>query len=78
MKYEHIIYDSAWKEILEAYFQDFILFFLPKIYDEIDWARGYECLDKEFQKIVREAKIEKRFVDKLIKVYRQTGEETWG
>ncbi len=77
MKQEHIIYDSAWKEILEAYFQDFILFFFPEIYEEIDWKRGYESLDKEFQKIIREAKIEKRFVDKLIKVYRQTGEETW-
>ncbi len=77
MKNERFIYDSAWKEILENYFQSFIQFFFPEIYEEIDWGRGHEFLDKEFQKIVRDAKIEKRFVDKLVKVYRNSGEETW-
>jgi hypothetical protein len=29
-------FDSPWKDILEAYFPDFMQFFFPHIYDEID------------------------------------------
>lgn len=35
-------YDSPWKEILEAYFRDFMQFFFPQIETEIAWKRGYE------------------------------------
>jgi spore cortex formation protein SpoVR/YcgB (stage V sporulation) len=47
-------YDSPWKEILEAYFRDFMQFFFPQIETEIAWERGYEFLDKELQQVVRE------------------------
>ena len=40
-------YDSPWKDILEQFFEDFILFFLYDIYHEIDWSRLPEFLDKE-------------------------------
>ena len=62
-------YDDPWKEALEQYFQAFIAFFFVEAHHEIDWSRGYEFLDKEFQQIVREAEIGKRFVDKLVKVW---------
>jgi hypothetical protein len=42
-------YDSPWKEMLEGYFPDFMVFFFPEAYEDIDWARGYESLDKELQ-----------------------------
>lgn len=58
-------YDSPWKEVLEKYFEDFTAFFFPTVHEGIDWARGYELLDKELQKIVREAKLGRRLVDKL-------------
>jgi hypothetical protein len=29
-------FDSPWKEILEVYFEDFLLFFFPQIHAEID------------------------------------------
>lgn len=61
-------YDSPWKVILERYFQDFMAFFFPDAHDDIDWNRGYESLDTELQKIVRDAEIGKRLADKLIKV----------
>ncbi|RJP35325.1 MAG: hypothetical protein C4527_00640 [Candidatus Omnitrophota bacterium] len=77
MTKEQTIYDSAWKYILDQFFPSFIRFFFPEIYDEIDWERGHEFLDKEFQKIVRAAKTGKRYVDKLIKIFLKTGEETW-
>jgi len=70
-------YDSPWKDILEAYFEDFMAFFFPQIHAEIDWARGYEFLDQELSQITRDAEVGKKVVDKLVKVWKLTGEETW-
>lgn len=70
-------YDSPWKEILEVYFQECMAFFFADVHDDIDWERGYEFLEKELQQIVREAEIGKRLADKLVKVWRKTGEQVW-
>ncbi|MDZ8139808.1 MAG: cytosolic protein [Nostoc sp. DedQUE04] len=70
-------YDSPWKQILQLYFQDFMLFFFPQAHSEIDWSRGFEFLDQEFQQVVRDAELGKRLVDKLVKIYRTGGEESW-
>ncbi len=70
-------FDSPWKDILELYFADFIRFFLPAAYAEIDWERPPEFLDKELQKVVRDAELGRRLVDKLVKVWRKNGTETW-
>jgi hypothetical protein len=41
------------------------------------FCRGaYEFLDKEFQKLVRNAVTGNRETDKLVKVWRRNGEET--
>jgi hypothetical protein len=70
-------FDSPWKEILEVYFEDFILFFFPQIHAEIDWSRGYDFLDQELAQVVRDAELGKRLADKLVKVWKLSGEETW-
>ena len=70
-------YDSPWKEILEQYFEDFMRFFFPVPAREIDWSKGYAFLDKELQKIIRNAELGRRFADKLAKVWRKNGEEAW-
>ncbi|MBD6620015.1 cytosolic protein [Komarekiella sp. 'clone 1'] len=70
-------FDSPWKQILELYFADFMHFFFPQAHGEIDWSRGFEFLDKELQQVVRDAELGKRFADKLVKVYRTGGEESW-
>jgi hypothetical protein len=70
-------YDSAWKEALERFFQEFISFFFPQAHAGIDWGRGYEFLDKEFQQVVRDAELGRRLADKLVKVWRIGGEEAW-
>lgn len=70
-------YDSPWKEIIEQFFPEFIAFFFPRIYNDIDWSRGYEFLDKELQKIVRDSQTGRKRVDKLVKVWRKNGEEAW-
>jgi uncharacterized protein Smg (DUF494 family) len=69
-------YDNPWKKVLEKYFQEFMQFFFPDIYDDIDWEKGYEFMDQEFQQIVRDAESTKMYVDKLVKVWRKSGEES--
>ena len=63
-------YDSPWKEALEEYFEAFLAFFFPTAHREIDWGRGDEFLEQELLQIVGEAEIGKRFVDKLVKVWK--------
>jgi hypothetical protein len=70
-------YDSPWKQILQLYFQDFMHFFFPQAHREIDWSRGFEFLDKELAQVVRDAELGRRLADKLVKVYRIGGEESW-
>jgi len=70
-------YDSPWKQILQLYFEEFMLFFFPQAYQEIDWTRQPEFLDKELEQVVRDAELGKRLADKLVKIYRIGGEETW-
>jgi hypothetical protein len=70
-------FDSPWKEALEIYFRAFLALFFPHIHDDIDWSRGFEFLDKELQKIVRTAARGRRYVDKLVKVWRKSGAEAW-
>ncbi|MBF0415816.1 MAG: DUF4351 domain-containing protein [Magnetococcales bacterium] len=70
-------YDSPWKEILKAYFKDFLAFFLPEAHDGIDWQRAPEFLDKELDRITKEAKAGNRRVDVLVKVWLLSGDELW-
>jgi glycosyltransferase involved in cell wall biosynthesis len=70
-------FDSPWKEILQYYFSDFMAFFFPIAYQDIEWSRNYEFLDKELQKVVRDSELGKRLVDKLVKVWLKDGEESW-
>jgi hypothetical protein len=70
-------YDGAWKEALDRFFEACVAFFFPLVHADIDWSRGYETLDKELQKVVRQARQGRRYVDKLVKVWLKTGEEAW-
>jgi hypothetical protein len=51
-------YDEPWKAALDLYFEAFLEFFFPQVYEAIDWKRGHTSLDKEFQQIVRDADTE--------------------
>ncbi|HGJ66723.1 TPA: hypothetical protein ENS27_15280, partial [bacterium] len=70
-------FDSPWKDILDNYFTEFMAFFFPQAYDDIDWSKGYESLDTELQQIVQDSELGKRIVDKLVKVWLNSGEESW-
>ena len=66
-------WDNPWKEALRHFLERFLAFFFPDIHKAIDWKRGYEDLEKEFQQIVREAAAGKVFADKLFKVWLKDG-----
>lgn len=70
-------FDSPWKEAVERYFPEFIAFYFPLAHTQIDWSRGYEFLDQELRAVVQDAELGKRFVDKLVRVNRFSGEEGW-
>ncbi len=70
-------YDSPWKKALENYFQPFMLFFFPVIHAEIDWSKGWQFLDTQLAKIVRDATMGARHADRLVKVFLLDGAETW-
>jgi len=70
-------YDSPWKEAIEQYFAPFLAFFFPVVHAGIAWDRGYEFLDTELERVVRDATIGRRYADKLVKVFLVDGTETW-
>jgi len=52
-------------------------FFFAEAKEEIDFDKGYEFLDKELQKVVREATSSESRVDKLVRVWRKSGKQAW-
>ncbi len=70
-------FDTHWKKILDIYFEQFIDYCWPDKHLEIDWQKGYKMLDKELGKIAKNTPIGNRIVDKLIEVYRKSGEEAY-
>jgi hypothetical protein len=74
---EQADYDSPWKDVIEAFFMEFMQFFFPRIYKQIDWSKGHTFLDKELQKIIRDAEATRNTVDKLVKVFLLGGQEVW-
>ncbi|MDQ1329001.1 MAG: hypothetical protein QG641_2287 [Candidatus Poribacteria bacterium] len=69
--------DTPWKDVLNSYFPEFIAFFFSTIYNDIDWTKKHEFLDKELQQIARDSELGRRLVDKLVKVWRKDGKEAW-
>lgn len=72
-----IDFDGVWKEALEIYFEEFMLFFFPGAHAEIDWTRQPEFLDKELQGVTPKSEIGGQRVDKLVKVWLKNGAEAW-
>ncbi len=67
-------YDGAWKDILEAYLQEFMILCWPEKYQEIDWAKGYKMIEKEFTGFI--PKNSKQHLDKLVELYLKNGKST--
>ena len=70
-------YDSPWKEAVEHYFPEFIAFYFPAAFAQIDWSKEHVFLDQELRAVVQDAELGKRFVDKLVRVTLLNGDEKW-
>ena len=70
-------YDSPWKEAVEHYFPEFMEFYFPEAFTEIDWSKEQVFLDQELRAVVQDAELGKRFVDKLVRVTLLNGDEKW-
>jgi len=70
-------YGVNWQEAIESFFESFVQFFYPVLHAEIDWKKGHEFLDEEFQQILTESEKNDPFVNKLVKVWLNNGKETW-
>ncbi len=70
-------YDSPWKDAIELHFADFLHFYFPAAHAKIDWSRPISFLEQELREVVRDAELGKRFVDKLVKVSRHSGQDDW-
>lgn len=70
-------YDAPWKGAIVRFFPDFMKFFFPVIYDAIDWKKKYEFLENDLQKITKDAELGRRHADKLVRVFKKTGEAAW-
>ncbi|MBM7571409.1 hypothetical protein [Aquibacillus albus] len=70
-------YDGLWKQLIHELFEEFTLFFLPNLAEEINFSRKPDFLQQElFQEIVKEKK-GKLVADQIVKVYLKSGEEKW-
>lgn len=67
-------YDNPWKQAIDEYFADFIACYFPQAHQDIDWAAGYETLDKELPGLARDADLGQRYADKLVKVRTRQGQ----
>ncbi|MGH9844237.1 MAG: hypothetical protein ACREEM_36395 [Blastocatellia bacterium] len=70
-------YDSPWKEVIERFFEPFMAFYFPRAHRQIAWDKPFEFLDKELQKITRDAEQGRRTVDKLVRVHLKSGDQMW-
>lgn len=70
-------YDESWKEALSEYFDSFLDFFFSPIYQQIDWTKIPQSLDKELQQITASSDTEKCVADKLYQVWLLDQQEIW-
>ena len=70
-------YDESWKEALSEYFDSFLDFFFSPIYQQIDWTKIPQSLDKELQQITASSDTEKCIADKLYQVWLLDQQEIW-
>ena len=69
--------DSAWKGILDDLFPQFVAFFMPDLYELINFKIEPKQLDNEFRSLFPESESNDRRVDKLFEVHLKNGENKW-
>lgn len=70
-------YDQLWKDVITELFEEFLLFFAPALYENIDFNTPPEFLEQELHTIIPESSSKKRYADKLVKLRLKNGKEQW-
>jgi len=70
-------FDEAWKKIIERLFPYFLEFFVPELYNDVDFSYEPSFLDKEMEQLSKESVKGAKYVDKLVKIYLKDGSEQW-
>ncbi|WP_249869236.1 hypothetical protein, partial [Oceanobacillus saliphilus] len=69
--------DGLWKKLIGELFEEFMQFFAPELYEEIDFTRAPEFLQQElFQDVINERKGRVN-ADQIVKVFMKSGQERW-
>ena len=69
--------DGLWKKVIGELFEEFLQFFIPELYQEVDFETEPEFLDKELYQEVIDEKKGRRYADRLVKVHLKSGQEKW-
>jgi len=70
-------FDEAWKKIIERFFPQLLQFFVPNLYEDVDFSKVVTFLDKEMEQLSIISMKGAKYVDKLAKVYLKDGSEEW-
>ena len=72
-KYQ-VDFDNNWKGMVSEMAEDFLAFFLPDLYQDIDLSQPILCIEEELYNQIQEADKE-RIVDKLVRVHLKNGKK---
>ena len=70
-------YDALWKKLIEALFKEFMQFFAPDLYREIDFSKPPHFLKQEFHQLFIKEKKGKAIADEIVEVFLKNGDEKW-
>lgn len=69
--------DVGWKFVIDYLLPQFIEFFMPDLYEKVDFSISPKSLDNEFRTLFPESESNDRRVDKLFEVHLKNGENKW-
>jgi hypothetical protein len=69
--------DEIWKRAIHNLFQPMVLFYFPRLSEEVDWSQGHTFLEQELANLYTPEKMGKRFVDVLAQMHLFSGEDTY-
>jgi len=70
-------YDGLWKKIIADLFEEFMLFFAPDLYEEVDFNQEPDFLQQELFKEIIQEKKGRNVADQIVKVSLKSGEDKW-
>ncbi|WP_339237112.1 Rpn family recombination-promoting nuclease/putative transposase [Oceanobacillus sp. FSL W7-1281] len=70
-------YDGLWKNLIEELFQEFMEFFAPDLYPEIDFEKEVDFPNIELFQFVINSRKGRKYSDRLAKVTLKNGEEKY-